>query len=68
MDWIDINVDRPHHGQKVITLDSSGRWFNCEYWHWKGSKHPYFKLIGKIWDHDNVTHWKPLIGSKSAQS
>ncbi len=60
MEWIDVNNSKPVHGQMVRTLGADGREFDCGYWHWGNDKKPYFKLCGKVWHHDNVTHWKPL--------
>lgn len=58
-EWKPID-DAPYHGQKVKTRSSDGREFECEYFNWHGNTKPYFKLIGKVLNHDNVTHWMPL--------
>lgn len=63
-DWIPAEIP-PIHGQKVKTRSADGRGFECEYFHWNCNTKPYFKLIGKVWNHDNVTHWMPLSDSNS---
>ena len=58
MNWTPTSTP-PQHGQRVRTLGAGGREFNCQYFHWSPELKPYYKLIGKVWDHENVTHWTP---------
>lgn len=57
--WVRCDERLPKHGQKVRTKDSGGRQFDCEYFHWEGCEKGYFKLLGKVWNHEAVLQWMP---------
>lgn len=60
MKWINVDDRLPENEQKVITIDKLGREYACVfYFHVNRGDKPYFKVFGTVWDHDNVTHWKP---------
>lgn len=61
-EWIDVNESAPVHFQKCRTLGADGREFDCQYLKWNENTDGYFKFIGYVWSHDNVTHWKTLEG------
>ena len=60
-EWISVDQEMPaNHMQKVKTKDRIGREYECCYMDNKNGGSPYFKVIGQVWEHSNVTHWMPL--------
>lgn len=60
-EWISVLDKMPENEDQVRTLDDKGREFDCTfYFHENRGSRPYFSVNGYVWDHDNVTHWKPL--------
>lgn len=57
--WISAEDMLPDHGQSVRTRDVKGREYDCQFFHWSNAPKGHFKLIGKVWEHDSVTHWMP---------
>ena len=60
MKWISVENKLPENGDQVKTIDSIMREYNCTfYFHENRGSRPRFKVNGYVWEHDNVTHWKP---------
>jgi hypothetical protein len=57
MSWISVTERLPDHMQEVRTKGTDGREYDCVFLQYHPPTKGYFKLIGKVWDHDNVTHW-----------
>ena len=59
--WIRVEDRLPTNGDQVRTLDNIEREFECTfYFHENRGNRPYFHVNGYVWEHSNVTHWKPL--------
>ena len=52
--WVSVNSRLPDVNENVLSVDNKGRVYNST---WKGK---YFKCVGLVWEHDNVTHWMRL--------
>ena len=57
--WISVGDAMPIHAFEVKSKGSDGRVFNTQYFINRGDNGS-FKLVGKVFDHDNVTHWRYL--------
>lgn len=58
--WVSVEDSLPYHGQKVVSRDNINREFKCTYFDWNGKGNGLFKVDGYVWEHSNVTHWKPI--------
>lgn len=59
--WISVDASMPDDNQEVISVDKLGRRYLSTFYNSENrGNRPYFKCIGLVWEHDNVTHWMPL--------
>ena len=64
--WIRVEDRLPTNGDQVRTLDNIKREFDCTfYFHENRGNRPYFHVNGYVWEHSNVTHWRPLPPSSA---
>ncbi len=59
--WISVKDKMPEIGEDVETKGMDGRVFNSQLCaSGYNNDNLKFKLNGYVWEHDNVTHWKPI--------
>lgn len=60
-EWISVEDELPKEGKHVITLDKIGRELETQLFYYGDENRPEFKVVGFVWEHSNVTHWKSDI-------